>query len=310
MLLRMRNASILFINIQGLNTEAVKNIVLAGVGNITIMDNAKVKAEDLGAQFFLSEKDIGKDKATSVLERIQNLNPKVKLEAVISTPKNQPDKFFHSFDFVIATGLDIDDINRLNKICRDKKIKFFAAQTFGIFGYIFADLQHHEYIEEISIPAAKRGQDPEIKRTKKSQEFVPLEMALKKSWTVDTSKPRWLKKLKMQVHPAVFAVLATMKFQNKYKKLPSPTDSTDYKTLKNLLTEVLTNAKVPTEYVDEEVLKSIYNTAPYEISPVCAIVGGFIAQEVLKTLSGKGRPIYNMFVYSGDDGAGVVVEMV
>jgi ubiquitin-like 1-activating enzyme E1 A len=32
-----------------------------------------------------------------------------------------------------------------------------------------------------------------------------------------------------------------------------------------------------------------------ELLPVCSILGGVMSQEVLKVLSGKDRPIYNIF---------------
>lgn len=37
----------------------MKNLVLAGVGSVTVADTELVKEEDLGAQFFLSEQHIG-----------------------------------------------------------------------------------------------------------------------------------------------------------------------------------------------------------------------------------------------------------
>lgn len=56
----MRNAKVLVINIGALANEIVKNIVLAGIGSLSILDSNDVSANDLGAQFFLEESDIGK----------------------------------------------------------------------------------------------------------------------------------------------------------------------------------------------------------------------------------------------------------
>lgn len=55
----MRNVNILVIGMRALSNEVVKNIVLSGVGGITILDPATVEPRDLGAQFFLRESDIG-----------------------------------------------------------------------------------------------------------------------------------------------------------------------------------------------------------------------------------------------------------
>jgi ubiquitin-like 1-activating enzyme E1 A len=56
---RMRNASVLVITLRGIAVEVVKNIVLAGVGSITILDDQEVKGEDLGANYFVREEEVG-----------------------------------------------------------------------------------------------------------------------------------------------------------------------------------------------------------------------------------------------------------
>lgn len=55
----MRNASVLVITLRGIAVEVVKNIVLAGVGSITILDDQEVKGEDLGANYFVREEEVG-----------------------------------------------------------------------------------------------------------------------------------------------------------------------------------------------------------------------------------------------------------
>jgi ubiquitin-like 1-activating enzyme E1 A len=57
----MRNSSILISGIRGLSNEVCKNLVLAGVGSITIIDHNIVMEEDLGAQFLITEQDLGKN---------------------------------------------------------------------------------------------------------------------------------------------------------------------------------------------------------------------------------------------------------
>jgi molybdopterin/thiamine biosynthesis adenylyltransferase len=46
-----------------IGTETLKNLVLPGCGNITIVDDALVKESDLGNNFFVTEEDIGKSRA-------------------------------------------------------------------------------------------------------------------------------------------------------------------------------------------------------------------------------------------------------
>lgn len=56
----MRNATILIVNLKGVATEAIKNIVLAGVGKLVILDGENVAEEDLGAGFFFRDEDVGR----------------------------------------------------------------------------------------------------------------------------------------------------------------------------------------------------------------------------------------------------------
>lgn len=58
---RLRAANVLLIGFRGLNAEICKNLVLAGVKSVTIMDDEVVSPVDLGAHLFLSEESIGKN---------------------------------------------------------------------------------------------------------------------------------------------------------------------------------------------------------------------------------------------------------
>ena len=46
---------------RALSNEIAKNLVLAGVGSLTVQDSAVVVDDDLGAQFLVSEQDLGKN---------------------------------------------------------------------------------------------------------------------------------------------------------------------------------------------------------------------------------------------------------
>lgn len=53
--LRIRSANILLITVKALANEVAKNLVLAGIGSLTIIDHEPVTEVDLDAQFFLEE---------------------------------------------------------------------------------------------------------------------------------------------------------------------------------------------------------------------------------------------------------------
>jgi len=57
--------------------ETLKNLVLPGIGSFTIADSATVKEADLGVNFFLDEKSLGKSRAEECKKLLQELNPDV-----------------------------------------------------------------------------------------------------------------------------------------------------------------------------------------------------------------------------------------
>lgn len=58
---RLRTANILLIGMKALANEIAKNLVLAGIGSMTIQDDQLVQEDDLGCQFFISEHHVGQN---------------------------------------------------------------------------------------------------------------------------------------------------------------------------------------------------------------------------------------------------------
>jgi molybdopterin/thiamine biosynthesis adenylyltransferase len=62
---RMRKAKVLLVTIRALGNEIAKNLVLAGIGSLTIVDPAVVTDVDVASQFFVTEDNIGENVDTS-----------------------------------------------------------------------------------------------------------------------------------------------------------------------------------------------------------------------------------------------------
>ena len=58
---RLRTANILLIGMKALANEIAKNLVLAGIGSMTIQDDQLLQEDDLGSQFFVSEQHVGQN---------------------------------------------------------------------------------------------------------------------------------------------------------------------------------------------------------------------------------------------------------
>lgn len=57
--------------------EALKNLILPGIGNFTIVDDAVVTEVDLGVNFFLDEDSLGQSRAAECCKLLLELNPDV-----------------------------------------------------------------------------------------------------------------------------------------------------------------------------------------------------------------------------------------
>jgi ubiquitin-like 1-activating enzyme E1 A len=58
---RMRKAKVLLITVKALGNEVAKNLVLAGIGSLTIVDPGDVTEKDVSSQFFVTQEERGKN---------------------------------------------------------------------------------------------------------------------------------------------------------------------------------------------------------------------------------------------------------
>ncbi|KAF9580034.1 hypothetical protein BGW38_003476, partial [Lunasporangiospora selenospora] len=293
---RMRNASVLIAGMRALSNEVCKNIVLAGIGSITVLDHNQVTEEDLGSQFFLRADDVGRNRAASAAERVRLLNPRVKVIVDEDDVASKPDSFFAQFDCVCLTGCAPSQMIRINNACRASgRTGFYAAGVHGYFGYIFCDLNKHDFREERTEPAVEKGKEPEKIVEQRAQTYDSLESTM--SVTFGYPKARALNR---KASPLLFAIQILWAFQQAHEgRLPQVDDLDDMATMCRLRDEKLLSAEVDGQFVGDDLLRTLVSTAAAEIAPVCAIVGGFLAQDILKTLSGKDAPLLNYFLYNG-----------
>ena len=79
---KQATASVFISGLGPLGVEISKNCVLSGLQRFTLHDDALVTPKDLMGQFFLGEQDIGKNRALSTLEKLQQLNYYVKVDTL------------------------------------------------------------------------------------------------------------------------------------------------------------------------------------------------------------------------------------
>lgn len=94
-----------------------------------------------------------------------------------------------------------------------------------------------------------------------------------------------------------------LSFRSKHGRDPSPKSrQEDIEELCKVRDEVLANFGVPAEKVPDNVFRNVFA----EVSPACAIVGGVMAQEIIKAVSHKESPHNNMFFLNPTKNVGFV----
>ena len=145
--------------------QVTKNLVLAGIKELRMVDAKKVSEEDSTSQFLAPRDEVlkrtlfrglfawikvGKNRAEASLARVQQLNPMVEVTADSASSEEKEADFFKKFDVVIATTCSQAELVRINSICRAANILFYAGDVFGFFGFSFMDLVSHNFVEEVT----------------------------------------------------------------------------------------------------------------------------------------------------------------
>lgn len=315
---KIQGANILLINMRALANEVAKNLVLAGIGSLTILDSARVTEADLGAQFFQSdggESHVGQNRAEAASEAIRKLNPRVQVHVDADGVKSKGPSYFAGFDIVIATDLDTDSFNLINTATRINGKSFYAAGTHGMFGFIFSDLIEHDYVIErdvgnvetqpkqetrtrsiISVSTKKEGgKTTEVvtKRELYSTWFLASDIAVLPEEYIKS------KRRLRSVSPALPCLRALWEFMSlQGGRLPQNRD--DLKLFTQIATQKVKALSLPGESLTPEFLRGFLQNLGSEIAPVTAVLGGQLAQDVINVLGQKQQPIQNTVIFDGN----------
>ncbi|KAJ9355270.1 hypothetical protein C8Q69DRAFT_99145 [Paecilomyces variotii] len=311
---KIRSANILLITVKALANEVAKNLVLAGIGSLTIIDHEVVTEEDLGAQFFVSQEHIGQNRARAAGPQIHAMNPRVQLHIDTDNVRTKPPEFFAGFDVTIATELDFATLTTINASCRIANRPFYAAGLHGFYGFVFADLIMHDFVIERSksnvqsVPqetptrsilniTTKKENDKIIEMVTKREIYSPLLLAntspLPEEYTRIPRKRR-------QVTPLLTSLRALWEFQ-KLSGGPLPTFSrADLELFTKLANERHQELKLDPSTLTSEFLRSFLQNLGSELSPVAAFLGGSLAQDVINVLSAREQPLQNLLLFDGE----------
>ncbi|KAK7415099.1 E1 ubiquitin-activating protein aos1 [Neonectria punicea] len=314
---KIQSANILLITIKALANEIAKNLVLAGVGSITLLDGSPVTDADLGAQFFLPEQEglIGQNRAQAASAAIQKLNPRVRVHVDAEGVTTKGPSYFAAFDIVIATDLDPDAFNLINTATRLHGKAFYAAGSHGLYGFIFSDLIEHDYViqRDVGNVTTAPGKETrtrsvvDVKTRKEGPKTVEsvTKRELYSTWYLasdvgvlpdEYTKSR--RRLK-SVTPALSCLRALWEFKQ-LQGGRAPSNRDDLKIFTQIATQKHRALNLPSETLRPEFLRSFLQNLGSEIAPVTAILGGQLAQDVINVLGQTQQPIQNMVVFDGN----------
>lgn len=127
-------------------TETLKNLVLPGIGQFTVVDAATTESSDLGNNWFLEEGDVGKPRAEATCRQLQEMNPDVQgnhIEKTAAQVLEEGIEFFRPFAVVIGCQLIEPHMQRLSEICKELRIPLVMITSLGFIGKIRVYVSEH-----------------------------------------------------------------------------------------------------------------------------------------------------------------------
>src|SRR3569833_2053 len=280
----IRSSNVLLITMRGLGNEVAKNLVLAGIGSLTMVDPEVVTEADLGAQFFLTADDVGKTRAMAASPQVQKLNPRVRVLVDQEDIRAKAPSFFALFDMVIATDLGTDLLNLPNlatQLGPETRTRRGSAVSSS------AEDDGSRVVEQVT------------KRELYSTWFLASDDAPLPDEYLRS--PRRLR----AVTPALPCFRALWAFQQMFGRLPSHTRE-DLQNFTRLATQKHAQLRLPSGSLRSEFLRSFLQNLGSESAPVTAMVGGQLAQDVVNVLGHTQQPIQNMVII---DGTSIIAPM-
>ncbi|KAJ5081341.1 Ubiquitin/SUMO-activating enzyme E1, partial [Penicillium alfredii] len=343
---KIRSANILLITVKALANEVAKNLVLAGIGSLTIIDHETITEDDLGAQFFVAEAHsegdvLGKNVRRTIPLRsvyshvdptqraevagpqIHKMNPRVKLHVDTDDVKTKQPDFFAQFDLTIATELDFATNTTINAACRLANKPFYAAGLHGFYGYAFADLISHDFVIERAKSnvtaqrqetptrsmvsiATKKDGNKAIELVTKREVYSPLLLANTSPLPEDYTR---LPRRRKQITPLLSCLRALWEFE-KVSGGHKPTSShEDLVSFTRLAGDCHRELQLDPGSLDNVFLRKFLQNLSAELSPVAAFLGGSLAQDVINVLSAREQPLQNILLFDGENSAGPIYPL-
>ncbi|KAI0674079.1 hypothetical protein C8Q78DRAFT_1012729 [Trametes maxima] len=135
---RLPNTKVLLVGAGGIGCELLKNIVLTGFGDITLLDLDTIDLSNLNRQFLFRKKDVKQSKALVAARTASAFNPNVRITPIHGNIKEpQFDvAWFRGFDIVLNALDNLDARRHVNKMCMAANVPLVESGTAGYLGQV------------------------------------------------------------------------------------------------------------------------------------------------------------------------------
>ncbi|CAN6226289.1 unnamed protein product, partial [Urochloa humidicola] len=252
---RLSKAHVLVCGMNGTTTEFCKNIVLAGVGSLSLMDDHMVTEDDLNANFLIPPDEsiyVGRSRAEVCCESLKDFNPMVRVSVEKGDPSLIDGEFLDKFDIVVVSGASLKIKKKPGGEAEQQELTYPSLQ------------------EAISVP-----------------------------WN---NLPRKTTKL-------YFAMRVLENYELSEGRSPGETTPSDIPAVLARMKDMCNKMSLKESHIPTALMERLLAAGKKEHPPVCAILGGILGQEVIKSISCKGDPIKNFFYFDAADGKGVIEDI-
>lgn len=134
--------------------------MLAGVGSVTLVDDAPCSGRDPGNFLIPHDIDPSQTVAEASVATLQEMNPLVTVGAVPGSPSTYvTEASVAGYNLVLLVGQPGHVVSHADSACTKAGVPFLAACCRGFSGWAFANLHSHDYIVEVRVASRGRRVD-------------------------------------------------------------------------------------------------------------------------------------------------------
>lgn len=130
---KLKNSHVLVIGVGGVGSFCVEALIRAGIGNLTIVDYAKVEESDFNRQLPGLISNLNKDKVEVVKNRLLDINKDLNIKAIncIFNEETSDKIFSENYDYVVDAIDMVSSKIHLVQICINKNIPIISSMGMG-----------------------------------------------------------------------------------------------------------------------------------------------------------------------------------